>query len=290
MKRRCLAVIIFFCAWPGFTLLAQEMPLEIISLQHRPVEDVIPILQPLVAPGGTVTGMNNQLIIKTTAENLEQIKQVLATLDRAPRRLKIYVSQSGHESSNSGEDALAARVRAGDVTAKLPAAHVPDGASVTLGDKHSTVRYGTHASESSSQDSDLHFIQGLEGQPAWISTGEAVPLPNQDVYVRPNGVVVHEGTEYHDVTSGFYVIPRLNGDQVTLEITPQRNRFDPHTGTIQTQQAGSFVTGRLGEWISLGGVNESASRTDSANLSRAQTQSGLSTNIQVKVEEIPDNY
>ncbi len=288
MKLPLLVAVFLWCGGLAIAAPAQEMPLEIIPMQHRPVEDVIPILQPLVAPGGTVTGMNNQLIIRTTPENLAQIKQVLATLDRAPRRLKIYVSQGVHESSTSSGDAIAARVRSGDVSAKLSGGHSKEGASVAVGDKNSAVRYSTRATESNTSDSDVHFIMGLEGQPAWISTGEAVPLPEQSVYVGPNGAVVQQGTEYHDVTSGFYVIPRLNNDQVTLEISPQRNRLDPRTGAIQTQQAGSFVTGRLGEWIALGGVNESTSRTDAANLSRAQTQSSLTTDIQIKVEEIPD--
>ena len=41
-----------------------EMTLEIIPLKHRLVNDVVPTLQALVAEGGTVTGMNDQLIIR----------------------------------------------------------------------------------------------------------------------------------------------------------------------------------------------------------------------------------
>ncbi|MFB3101043.1 MAG: hypothetical protein ACE1ZM_06325, partial [Gammaproteobacteria bacterium] len=49
--------------------LAENMRLEVIPLQHRMVDDVIQSIRPLVTPGGTVTGMNNQLIIKTTPSN-----------------------------------------------------------------------------------------------------------------------------------------------------------------------------------------------------------------------------
>ncbi len=56
------------------------MQLEVIPLQKRMVDEVIQIIRPLVAPGGTVTGMNNQLIIKTTPSNLAEIKQVLRKL------------------------------------------------------------------------------------------------------------------------------------------------------------------------------------------------------------------
>ena len=54
------------------------MTLEIIPLQYRTADEIIPIIRPLVHQGGTVTGMNNQLIVKTTASNLIEIKQILA--------------------------------------------------------------------------------------------------------------------------------------------------------------------------------------------------------------------
>ena len=53
--------------------LAGDMLLEVIPLQNRMVDDVIPIIRRLVAPGGTITGENNQLIVKTTSSNLAEI-------------------------------------------------------------------------------------------------------------------------------------------------------------------------------------------------------------------------
>ena len=51
--------------------LAGNMQLEVIPLQNRMVDDVIHIIRPLVAPGGTVTGVNRQ-IVKTTSSNLTE--------------------------------------------------------------------------------------------------------------------------------------------------------------------------------------------------------------------------
>ena len=41
--------------------------LEIIPLRHRTVDQVLPTLRPLLAPGGTLTGQANQLIVRTSA-------------------------------------------------------------------------------------------------------------------------------------------------------------------------------------------------------------------------------
>ena len=45
------------------------------------VDQVLPTLLPLVEPGGTLTGMNDQLFLRASARNREEIRRVLATID-----------------------------------------------------------------------------------------------------------------------------------------------------------------------------------------------------------------
>jgi len=77
-----------------FLLLALAAPahaqqeLEIIQLKHRSAEQVMPQLKPFVEPGGVVSGMNYQIFLRASRANREQIKQLLAALDQAPRRLR----------------------------------------------------------------------------------------------------------------------------------------------------------------------------------------------------------
>jgi len=87
----------------GLPARAQQAVLEVITLKYRTVDQVIPVLQPLVAPAGTITGLNNQLVLRTTPANLAQIKQVLTTLDAMPRQLVVSVRQdSDLDRSRSG--------------------------------------------------------------------------------------------------------------------------------------------------------------------------------------------
>ncbi len=67
---------------------------EIIELRHRTVEDVLPVLQPLLEPGGALSGMSGQLIVRASEGNLAELKKVLTVIDRPPRQLVIHVSQS----------------------------------------------------------------------------------------------------------------------------------------------------------------------------------------------------
>ncbi|MGP1676919.1 MAG: secretin N-terminal domain-containing protein, partial [Burkholderiales bacterium] len=87
------------CAVIGLAVAAE---LEVITLKYRSAEQVIPVIRPLLAPGGSVSGMQNQLILRTTSANLKDLKKVLASLDTLPRRLMISVRQDAQAANAQG--------------------------------------------------------------------------------------------------------------------------------------------------------------------------------------------
>lgn len=73
---------------------AQEDRIEVINLQHRSAEDIIPLLQPVAGSQGAITGRNQQLIIRATPARIAQIRELLGPLDTAPRNLLVSVRQA----------------------------------------------------------------------------------------------------------------------------------------------------------------------------------------------------
>jgi hypothetical protein len=67
---------------------------------------------------------------------------------------------------------------------------------------------------------------------------------------------------------------------------PRRIRQRPG-GTINVQGASTTVSGRLGEWMELGGMNSSSVQSSSGILSGATTQRSDNRSIWVKVDELP---
>src|SRR5437588_1620015 len=92
MSRMHLFRIVLAAALAGCAVhsLAQQA-LEIIPLRHRTVDQVLPALQPLVEPGGALTGQSGQLIVRASPANLAEIKRALEAIDRPLRRLQISV-------------------------------------------------------------------------------------------------------------------------------------------------------------------------------------------------------
>ena len=117
-------------AWVAFALLAgfppaplivaadaQAESLEQIPLHYRMAEELLPILQPLLPPGSAITGTGNVLFVRADAATLTQVRDAVASLDRAPRQLLITVGQ-GMGAQGSGTSVRGSgTVGSGDVQA-----------------------------------------------------------------------------------------------------------------------------------------------------------------------------
>lgn len=278
-------VVIFFALLLHVGVVSAQERVEVITLSYRTAEQMIPLIQPLVGKDGAVTGMQNKLIIRTSAANLAQIKQVIASLDSMPRKLMITVRQ------NTSRDALAQEARVyGSVGGPHARVTLPDtpgtaGGRIEAGNDRNTVGAKVNSTRDIADSRDTQRIQVLEGNTAYIQVGQSVPYRGHTVYRNAGGTTVVEDTSYRDVASGFAVVPRVTGDQVTLEINPQHNTLGPR-GTVNVQQASSVVSGRIGEWIELGGVGQQATREGSGTVYSTQSASSDNRSIFVRVEEI----
>lgn len=279
-------LLLFFCL-PLFAIAQQEM--EIIPLRYRSVEQVIPALQPFVEPGGALSGMNNQLILRGSARNREQIRQALAALDTPQRRLTIRVSQSRDAETRQQGGEVSGNVGLGNNARIIqPSTSTSQGGAqieMRRGDSNASTRVYDTRSTRDARTSQV--VQVVEGGRAFIQVGQSLPLPLRQVVLGPNGTVVTDSTVYRDIGQGFYAAPRLAGDRVTLEISPQ---FDTPGnqgyGIVNTQRLTTTVSGRLGEWIELGGSAQQAGGRERGNTGVATSEVRDTRSLWLLVEEL----
>jgi type II secretory pathway component GspD/PulD (secretin) len=267
---------------------AQQQVLEVITLGYRQADEVIPLLRPLLAPGGTLTGTSNRLIVRTTAANLAELKQVLAVVDARPRQLVISVRQGAVAEAAKGTASISGSIGVGAnarVTAPAPEGTRRD-PGVVVQSERSRIEGRALGSRSAQDSSMTQTVQVLEGNSAFIRTGQSVPVTSTQTNRTPGGTQVTQSTDFVNADTGFYVTPRVSGDRVTLEISTARDRVrNPNTGVVNIQRASTVVSGRLGEWIAVGGSSESAERTQSELLSQRHESSRDERSIMLKVEE-----
>jgi len=264
--------------------------LEMVELKHRSVEEVLPLIRPLLAPDEVVNGMGYQLILRTAPNTLVQIKQILASIDRAPRRLRISVMQDVDQTTQARMREMSGRVRLGN-SARLdvPGGINQSGLNIQLQKGGDTLNARVDDRNSQVNDHKTQQVSVLEGGQAFIRVGQAVPVPQHQLIQHPWGTQVVEQMQYQDVSSGFYVSPRIHGDNVTLEISTQNDSVGTMQGNYPSQNvqhANTSLSGHLGEWLEMGGVSQHQERRNDSLNSRTTGQTDEQRNIYIKVEEI----
>lgn len=262
--RRLIAAL--FCLVLCSPLLAQQR-MEILTLRHRLAEQVLPTLQGLVEPGGTVSAMSGKIIVRSSPGNIAQLRQALEAIDLPQRRLLISVRQGGSRNSES------TRIGA-------------DGQIVLRGDDvDARVRGGAESGSRSGSENIVSRVQTVEDGEALIYLGQSVPVPaNQTVY-GPNGVVVSRSTQYVSAGSGFMARPRLAGNNVTVTIAPQSQRMAGNA-RIEGSNLQTTVSGRLGDWIPLGGVSQQSERSERSLTRYGDLRSEVSSDFWIRVEAL----
>jgi Bacterial type II and III secretion system protein len=274
---------------PGYP---QSGALEIITLRYRTADQVIPVLKPMLDKSGTMSGMQNQLIIRTTASNLAELKKILASIDAMPRRLMITVRQDADLDRERSVAQISGRISSGNTTLVVPGG-AGGGIEARRGDD--VIRGRIDNTRSLESDGNTQTLQVLEGNSAYIRMGQSVAVPQRQVTrAIVNGRVVDQvgtGVEYRDVMTGFYVLPRLSGDVVTVEISPQRDTLarpeqNLPRGSVNVQSAATTVSGALGQWLEVGGIVQGASNDQSVLLGSTRTTSSDNRRILIRVDEI----
>ena len=276
---------LFFCL--SFPLHAEQLELEVITLKYRTAQDVLPIVQPFVnQAGGTVTGTQNRLIVRTTRANLDEVRRILAGIDTLPRRLLVTVKQDAGLSAIQRSAELSGNATVGKAQIVVPpTGRNGRGLVVERQQSGNSVRAQVQGSESRGNENNIQQLQVLEGNEAFIQVGQSVSVPQQTIIQTPQGTQVVQNTQYRDVATGFYVKPRVSGEQVMLEVSPQRERIGPD-GSVDTQRVATTVSGRLGEWMELGGIDQSRMQQNSGIASRDSERNSDQRKIYIKVEEI----
>ena len=271
MKRLLRALVWLLLAGGALGAFAREPQLEIIPLQHRLVRDVLPLLQPLLAPEGTLTGEGSQLIVRTTPENLATLKTALSALDVAPVRLRVTVSQSRRDDRAGG-----GRVQfetTGDAAAAGGQALPPD-------------HYSTRTTDGLQL---LQTVLTMDGEPALIELGQTSAQPVILGYVvTPSGPGVSLGLDQQTTRSGFYLTPSLHGETVEIALAARLATADDRAQSGQRhQQSQTTVRGRLGEWIAAGGSLSTGASDRHDGFSRGLDDGSSDYQLWVRIERAP---
>ena len=260
-------MLICFCP-----LIYAQPTIKILQLSHRPAEEIAQIVRPLLDTNETAIADGFKLIVKADPRQLDELEQLIESLDVKRHRLIITVAQ-GNESSLKQLDARI-KIR------------------INFLQKNRTggnTRIGGHLYQSTGSETDknIQFIQTLEGQAAHIQFGQEVPYSENNISIDGNLIISTPRIQFRDVSSGFTVIPTLAEDSVRLKIAPWSNKLSKQgNGVVKTQDATTTINAALGEWIRFGGQIDNQSYRDDSLLSTRRSTGKTRSNIYVRVDDL----
>lgn len=283
MRTNALVIMLMF----SLSAQAQQTVLDVITLKYRSAEQVIPLLEPLLAPGATISGLQNRVILRTTPQNLAELRSVIDQIDGMPRRLTISVRQDSIDSASRSEVGISGSVGTDRARATLPENNGGPGARVEIRRGDDRVGVGAQQSQSAATGRGVQTVQVLEGNEAYISLGQSVPVRSRSVIQGPQGTRISESVEYRNANTGFHAIPRVSGDRVTVSIRSRRDSLaDANSATLGVQRIDTAVSGRLGEWLEIGAAVQQSTGTDGGTVTRSSSLGFDDRRVFLKVEEV----
>ncbi len=258
--------------------------LRILELEHRPAEEILPVIRPLLGRGDAASASGFKLIVRAAQPaTLDEIERVVRTLDvpRAALTLVVrYAAVSDRTRTHggvSGEAALGDRTR----VVITEGESAPGGAVV----EHKGLRlHGVETTTTASRET-VQSLRVMDGQRAYIQVGQSIPHIQQVLVLAGKQAILSQGVSLQQATTGFEVLPRVRGEQVLLEITPRVGSVDdPALGLVRLTELATTVTVRRGEWVDLGALAGTGEAVRRAILESGTTRSGERQTILIKVE------
>lgn len=240
---------------------SQDYQIHVFELKHRPAELIADGITPFLVPGATAKPFMNQLIIKTSPDNLYELADIVSQLDTPLRQLKISVKQGSTQQGSNR--------------------------NVTLTGKNTRTEVRLNQYHSHDRSHINQQLRILEGHAAFIRTGERIPVPTyyeHDTYTH-EGIV--GGIEYEDIDSGFYVVANIRGDHVHLDISPFKELLSQNGGgQIDTHDLQTHVRVKLGEWVEIGGGFQQEVTNQRGTLHSTKERDKSNQSVMLKVEII----
>ena len=238
-----LLVVLLLMATSYFAV-AKTYLVKVIDLNYKTAQEVIPLIKPLLAKGARLSGQGKTLIIKTSPENLTQIRYILHRLDKPPVVFSISVKQASDQGSNLGQ----------------------------------VIEYNTYSQEYQLRNQRVKVING---QAAFINTQKDVPVISEVGLGWWTGVVyqrrqVKDGFWVEPNLNGSQV-------KLTIYRLRERiDRFDRQQFDSQTVKTTLMVP--LNKWVALGSTQSQRVNDNNAFVYQTGDRFTQNATLYIKVE------
>lgn len=266
-----LSIVICLCL---FIPAGAESQFKIITLQHRFAEEILPAIKPLVGDDGTATAMQNNLIVRTSRNNMAEIEQIVSSMDTARQNLKITIRRNNRSDIGQYHAEITGRKRIGDVSVGTGSRRIntPNSLALDIENHHSK-----------SNLSSEQFIRVADGELAFISVGQSIPYTQEWVNLTNRYIGTQRSTAFVNIDTGFAVRPRTIDNRVQLEITPRFSQLN-RNGFIDFTTLTTTIQVNRDEWFDIADTMQQKDEVSYAILNWQSNNQSVNDQLLMRVE------
>jgi Fe-S cluster assembly iron-binding protein IscA len=246
------------------------------------------MVRSLLGEEARITAYRNTLVVNASPSALDEVAHLVASYDRSKQMLRVTIEQgktfSDHERAVSTSGRLQnddSRIVLGPSEKKSP----EDGSTIIVDSGQNRLKLRGTDSRYRESRQVSQFVSVLEGEPALVSVGRAVPFTSQMLtYCRQHPGFVAT-TSYENVDTGFEVLPTLYNGMVEMEVRPFMAFLDrDNPQQIVFHELATKVNVPVGAWYELGGSVQAQDGLSREILGAGRGGAQKASSIRVKVE------
>lgn len=226
--------------------------MRIFELQHHPAAKIAETVRALIGEDARIAVHRNTLAVRSTPEVINEVAALIAYYDKPLSMLRITVEQGRDTEIYTQRGSASGQLQAGSVNVGIPSAPTLGDTSIFVTSGNAQVRMSGTGVVHDERRQVSQFVSVLDGSPALILIGRAIPFTSQLRYYSRQHPHFVESIEYQRVDTGFEVLPEVVGDQVRLQINPFMSFLDKTSpNQIVYQEMTSVLNIPLGSWSDL---------------------------------------
>lgn len=238
---------------------AAQRSVEVYKVKYRVADELLPIVQAVMAPEGTATldRATNSLVLVGDPATVSDALGLLALQDRKLRTVVLRFDTRRVRDLEAQGFGVRWTAEAGDF--RIGNVRRPPGSGSSV-----DVRAG--ASMQQLVDSFSGTVRVTEGSTARIEAGTSIPYST----VGPSGT----NTEFVNAATGFEASPRILADgRVQVDLASFAGR-PLRGGSIESTSSSTLVIAKPGETLAVGGIDRSGDAQGREVLSGTRAASG----------------
>lgn len=281
-------IAVMFVLFASLVLVDAAMAeMRIFQLQHQSAQELAEIVRSLVGENVKIASHKNSLVVDAGPSVLADVAKVVASYDRPLSMLRVTVEQTSLSKGEKQDMSVSGLYEDDSIIVGLGRPEHKGNSSIRIQDDSRRLHIGADDKRREESRAVKQFLTIVEGSPARISVGRAVPLTAEmRTYCQHHPVFI-ETVEYHHVDTGFEVLPELFENVVELEVRPFMSFMDQkRPNQIVFQELTTKVRIPLGAWYELGGYlkkQDGLSREIMATGSRSRQDDG---SIRIRVDHL----